>query len=77
MIDEACRNGGRAIVIAARTNGTGPERRFLDGRKLALGEGFAPHSLFVRWVEAQVEAGIGALREATHMHVSRDQTAHR
>jgi hypothetical protein len=33
MVDEAGRDGGRAIVIPARTNGTGPERRFLEGQR--------------------------------------------
>lgn len=62
MIEEAGRDGGRALVIPARTNGRGPERRFLDGMKFELGEGFAPHPLFVRWFEQQVQAGAAKLR---------------
>jgi sirohydrochlorin ferrochelatase len=67
MVEEARRDGGRAIVIPARTNGTGPERRFLEGLSYELGEGFAPHPLFVRWVEQQVDLGISTYRQfSTH-----------
>ncbi len=62
MVEEATRDGGRALVIPARTNGRGPERAFLDGLKFDLGEGFAPHPLFARWVEEQIEAGAALLR---------------
>ncbi|MBI2315801.1 MAG: hypothetical protein HYU75_01860 [Betaproteobacteria bacterium] len=63
MVMEAGRDGGRALVIPARTNGRGPEQAFLEGLTFDLGEGFAPHPLFLRWVEAQVEAGTSVLRE--------------
>ena len=64
MVAEAERDGGRALVIPARTNGRGPEQRFLEGLTFDLGEGFAPHPLFLRWVEEQVEAGRAVLRQA-------------
>jgi sirohydrochlorin ferrochelatase len=64
MVQEAGKDGGRAIVIPARTNGTGPERRFLEGLSFELGEGFAPHPLFTRWFEQQVQAGAAALNGA-------------
>jgi hypothetical protein len=64
MVEEAASQGGQALVIPARTNGRGPERRFLAGMKFELGEGFAPHPLFLRWFEQQVRAGAGALRTA-------------
>ena len=64
MVEDARQDGGRALVIPARTNGTGPERGFLDGLNFELGEGFAPHPLFLRWVEQQVEAGSAARRAA-------------
>jgi sirohydrochlorin ferrochelatase len=64
MVEEARKDGGRALVIPARTNGTGPERAFLEGLTFELGEGFAPHPLFLRWIEQQVEAGSAALRAA-------------
>ncbi|MGQ0545134.1 MAG: sirohydrochlorin chelatase [Betaproteobacteria bacterium] len=61
LVAEASRDG-RALVIPARTNGRGPEARFLDGLEFQLGEGFAPHPLFLRWVEEQVQAGAAALK---------------
>ena len=60
MVEEASRDG-RAVVIPARTNGRGPEPRFLDGLDYILGEGFAPHPLFLRWFEEQVQAGAAGL----------------
>lgn len=64
MVEEAGRNGGRALVIPARTNGRGPERTLLEGMEYDLGEGFAPHPLFARWFQAQVEDGMAALRDS-------------
>ena len=61
MVEEASRHG-RAVVIPARTNGRGPESRYLEGLDYALGEGFAPHPLFLRWFEEQVQAGAAMLR---------------
>jgi sirohydrochlorin ferrochelatase len=57
MVEEATLDGGRALVIPARTNAQGRERRFLEGLDFALGEGFAPHPLFARWVEEQIVKG--------------------
>jgi len=57
----ASENGGTAIVIPVRTIGQGPEREYLDGFSFRLGQGFAPHPLFVRWVASEIEAGIAAL----------------
>lgn len=64
MVEEAGREGGRALVIPARTNGRGPEQKFLDGLEYDLGEGFAPHPLFLRWFEEQVQAGAAILKSA-------------
>lgn len=61
MVEEATRDGGRALVIPARTNAHGPERQFLEGLDFALGSGFAPHPLFARWVEEQIVKGRQAL----------------
>ena len=62
MVKEATRDGGRALVIPARTNAQGHERAFLAGLEFELGEGFAPHPLFARWVEKQIQAGAASLR---------------
>jgi len=61
MVEEASADGGRAIVLPARTTGEGPEREFLAGLNYALGNGFAPHPLFARWVEEQIRAGAAKL----------------
>ena len=58
MVEEAKSHGGRAIVIPARTTGEGPEKKFLSGLEFDLGSGFAPHPMFVQWVDEQVKAGM-------------------
>jgi len=63
MVEGATRDGGRALVIPARTNAQGPERVFLEGLSFELGEGFAPHPLFTRWIEEQVRNGIATIGE--------------
>lgn len=62
LVEEATRDGGRALVIPARTNDVGPERELLAGLEFELGTGFAPHPLFARWVEEQVRRGLQRLR---------------
>lgn len=57
MVEEASREGGRAIVVPARTNGRGPEAELLAGLPVVLGTGFAPHPLFTRWFEEQIRVG--------------------
>jgi hypothetical protein len=61
-IEEATKDGGRALVIPARTTAQGPEQQFLDGLTYELGTGFAPHPLFETWFEEQIEAGIARFR---------------
>ncbi|MGH8762900.1 MAG: CbiX/SirB N-terminal domain-containing protein [Nitrosospira sp.] len=58
MVEEAGSHGGRAIVIPARTTGEGPEKKFLSGLEFDLGSGFAPHPMFVQWVDEQIKAGL-------------------
>jgi hypothetical protein len=61
MVEQATAGGGRAIVVPARTTGTGPEAELLEGLSFELAKGFAPHRLFDRWFEAQVRAGVAEL----------------
>lgn len=61
MVEEAGQDGGRAIVIPARTTGQGPARELLSGLSFELSSGFAPHPLFAKWVEEQVREGIAQL----------------
>lgn len=56
-VEKADRDG-TAIVIPARTTGTGPEAKLLAGLNYRLGSGFAPDPLFARWLEEQVKAAI-------------------
>ncbi len=72
---ETAARDGTAIVIPARTNGTGPEDKLLDGLDYRLGSGFAPHPLFAEWVESQVHQALdearpnkSATHTATHSH---------
>jgi hypothetical protein len=60
LVQEASGDGGRALVLPARTLGQGPECRLLEGLTFELGEGFAPHPLFARWAEQQVERALEA-----------------
>lgn len=61
LVQGATADGGRALVIPARTTGTGPEKRLLEGLTFELGSGFAPSPQFTAWMERQVEEGARAL----------------
>jgi sirohydrochlorin ferrochelatase len=61
IVENGGKDGGRVIVIPARTTSEGPEQELLAGLTFTLGSGFAPHPLFERWVEEQIVAGIAAL----------------
>jgi hypothetical protein len=58
FVQEAAADGGRALVIPARTLGQGPERRLLEGLAFDLGEGFAPLPMFARWAENEVATAL-------------------
>lgn len=64
-VEAASRDGGRAIVIPARTAAQGDEKESLKGLKFDLGTGFAPHPLFARWVEERIQEGASALAVGT------------
>jgi sirohydrochlorin ferrochelatase len=64
MVQQAQRDGGSAIVIPARTTGSGPTRKFLADLKYRHGKGFAPHPLFAQWVEKQIETGLEKIRRS-------------
>lgn len=66
---------GEVIVLAARTTGTGPEAELLAGLKFRLGSGFAPHPLFARWVEEQVQAGLNQRPPAASTSIASAATA--
>ena len=60
-VADASKEGGRALVIPARTNGQGPADALLEGLDYTLGSGFAPHALFANWFEDQIQQGIKQL----------------
>lgn len=66
MVGDAKKEGGQAIVIPARTTGQGMEKMFLAGLDYELGSGFAPHPMFVQWVDENVKAGLAQLAEGRH-----------
>lgn len=75
MVEQANRDGGRALVIPARTNGRGAADRYLKGLDFGWGHGFAQSPLFAEWAEHEVQAGIAQLHAADeqttapqHMH---------
>ena len=61
MVEEARKDGGKAIVIPARTTAVGPERELLRGLEYELASGFAPHPLFEEWLEKQIQLGLKQL----------------
>lgn len=62
LVEQAARDGGRALVIPARTTAQGPERELLEGLTFELGTGFAPHPLFEAWFEEQITTAAARLR---------------
>jgi hypothetical protein len=70
LVQKASADGGRTLVVPARTLGQGPERRLLDGLAFELGEGFAPHPLFARWAGEQVEAAVAGLVGESTQHAA-------
>ncbi|HEX7045969.1 MAG TPA: hypothetical protein VF275_00150 [Gammaproteobacteria bacterium] len=62
LIEAAQANGGRALLVPARTTDTGNARELIPDMEYALASGFAPHPLFVRWLEEQVSLGIESLQ---------------
>lgn len=59
MVKEAGEDGGTAIVIPARTTRGGHADRWLGDLEFRHnGEGFAPHPLFVEWVEGLIQESL-------------------
>lgn len=59
MVTEASEDGGTAIVVPARTTRGGHAQRWLGDLEFKHnGEGFAPHPLFVEWVEGLIHESL-------------------
>lgn len=66
-VNAANESGGTAIIIPARTTGEGRSRSFLKSAEFKAGKGFAPHPLFVEWVEQQFLRGTETLDQTRHV----------
>jgi hypothetical protein len=64
MVKTASEDGGTAIVVPARTTKGGHAQRWLSDLEFKHnGEGFAPHPLFVEWVESLIEESMDYFNE--------------
>lgn len=64
MVKTASEDGGTAIVIPARTTKGGHAQRWLSDLEFKHnGEGFAPHPLFVEWVEGLIRESMDYFNE--------------
>ncbi len=66
-VNAANESGGAAIIIPARTTGEGRSRRFLKSAEFKAGKGFAPHPLFLEWIEQQLLRGTETLDQTRHV----------
>lgn len=68
MVKTASEDGGTAIVIPARTTKGGHAQRWLSDLKFKHnGEGFAPHPLFVEWVESLIEESLNYFNDGENV----------
>jgi len=73
MIEEASKEGGRAVVISNRIAGAGPYQKYLKGLDYIFnGTGIAPHPNLTRWIEQEVDRWRRGLFEEPRMQ----STAH-
>lgn len=64
MVQTASEDGGTAIVVPARTTKGGHAQRWLSDLEFKHnGEGFAPHPLFVEWVEGLIQESLNYFNE--------------
>ncbi|WP_428235966.1 sirohydrochlorin chelatase [Gracilimonas sp.] len=65
MVVKAGENGGTAIVVPARTTKGGHAERWLGDLEFRHnGKGFAPHPLFVEWVEGLIQESMDYFNSA-------------
>lgn len=62
MVREASRNGGRALIVPARTNGHGAADQYLEGLDFGWSRnGFAQTPYLAEWFEQEIGRGIARL----------------
>lgn len=67
-IRNARKDGGRAILVASRTTGSGPADELVSGLIYTKATGgFAPHPLFNQWVEKQFASGKDKIRSSQYV----------
>lgn len=57
MVEEAGRDGGRALVVPARINGRGAADRYLAGLDFGWSQGFVQTPYFAQWFEKEIGKG--------------------
>ncbi len=62
MVEEAGRDGGRALIVPARINGRGAADRYLAGLDFGWGQGFVQTAYFAQWFEQEIARGQEALQ---------------
>lgn len=62
MVEEAGRDGGRALVVPARINGRGAADRYLAGLDFGWSQGFVQTPYFAQWFEQEIGKGREALQ---------------
>ncbi len=62
MVEEAGRDGGRALIVPARINGRGAADRYLAGLDFGWGHGFVQTPYFAQWFEKEIDQGREALQ---------------
>lgn len=62
MVEEAGRDGGRALIVPARINGRGAADRYLAGLDFGWSQGFVQTPYFAQWFEKEIGKGRDALQ---------------
>lgn len=58
MVQDAQRDGGRALIVPARINERGAADRYLKGLDFGWSRGFAQTPFFAQWFEQEIERGV-------------------
>lgn len=65
MVQEAQRDGGRALIVPARINERGAADRYLKGLDFGWSRGFAQTPYFAQWFEQQIQRGMQKLDDGS------------
>lgn len=77
MVRQADADGGRALIVPARTNEHGGADRYLDGLDFGWSRrGFAQTPWFAQWFEQEIERGIAKLNAPTDAAAAVEHQGH-